>query len=510
MINQKTFCITALLVLGGFLYWFQQGATRSTPKEKKQSLKESEARKERERQEIEALAGQALASQPEFASDVLLRIVESNKIADVRQRVEILEQAFRLASQVRSANKKVALPGSASDVRSGFLANALLFLNFDKLSLQCRAVKAALSIDKQKAKELFSEISKPKPELLTCEEGLIDDVSVYYNLATSIAQSAFNEREIRQGENVRLVQQLIDGISSPSQLHPAISMLLALEVSSEQYGSLINSFSAVLDKVSGDDRSFSVPWGLSPSLIESAVMKCKKNNVSSGKLLAAYRGYLVRHFSATRCADKIPNLKSIETSAVKYFNDRLRLASFSGERDFPSISDDEVLPQKIEGAVKYIPYWTTSKSKGLLTRVQQLNFKGNGKKYSSEEKLEAEWQQKLSELLTDLTNWKSDDEKTEEDYFHQRSMLLFKLIDISPMGATRQKILTEFISFVGHSEVQKSSPVEWFVHAERLIRLARSQGGEDGKTLFAALKNTNNPTLYLYAQLEELLPLTKN
>src|SRR5690348_1908317 len=74
----------------------------------------------------------------EFSADALLRVVESGKIVDPEAKIDLVEQAFRLAASAKFKVRMRKLPGSMADTRSSYLGSAY-DLKLDVLSLQSRA-----------------------------------------------------------------------------------------------------------------------------------------------------------------------------------------------------------------------------------------------------------------------------------------------------------------------------------------------------------------------------------
>src|ERR1700694_3421407 len=93
----------------------------------------------------------AQATPPEFAADTMLRVAESGKIEDRDAVRDLMEQAFRMAAAATFRVRMRGLPGTTTDTRSGILSQAY-DLKLDALSLQSRAVRDMLAIDKPKAR----------------------------------------------------------------------------------------------------------------------------------------------------------------------------------------------------------------------------------------------------------------------------------------------------------------------------------------------------------------------
>jgi hypothetical protein len=511
MLPAKTLSILILLLTIGVIFLHQQAAAptqlidaRDVKREKKtveeEQLKEGIA--------LRSLIFYAQSAQPEFTADTILRLVESGKIKDEKWKRQLLEEAFRIASEAKHPFKRTHIPGSQVDTRSGYLANALQ-LNLDSLSLQCRCVQAMLGVDKERARELFKELSEFKLPALNCEESLIYDISFYYQTATSLAQTAFSEKEMRRGEPVYFAQNCVENINTPSQIEPAVNLILSLKSSPAQLETLVNVFNTALGKISGDDRSFSVPYLAQAVIgaIDQLSKVCVERKISTDELLASFRKYLVNHFTATRCRDTVNShqQKSIDSKLITYFH-TLRTATQPSRKEIFPLSEDELKPAKIAGSSRYYPYWTSPKSKGLLLRVQNLNFKSQEEQFTDEEKQGAEWQWRLSQFLTDLAAWNVEDEKSEEDYFHQKSVQFYNVVEITPISRLRDNVVHDLVIFLSNSKLQKSNPAEWFLHVNDLIKIARSSSTDDREKIIEALKQSGSTALYVYAEMERLCP----
>jgi hypothetical protein len=505
--------LTIVLLLTIGLSFLQQQTSDTTPqkdaRDEQRQKKADEEEELKERIALQSLIIYAQACPPEFAADITLRLAESEKIKGEKWKRQLIEEAFRIASEAKHPLKRTALPGSQVDTRTGYLASALQ-LNLDRLSLQCRSVKAMLAVDKERARELFKEISPFKLPPLTCEDSLVYDSSVYYQTATAIAQTAFNEKEVRRGEPIYFAQSCVENISSPAQIEPAVNLILSLKTTSSQLETLIYTFSTAIRKISGDDRSFSVP-SLSLAVIgaiDQLSKVCIGRKLSTDELLTSFRKYLVNHFSATRCTDTFYNKqqKSVETNLITYFNNNLRNATVTNQKEIFPLSEDEIKPAKIDGSTRYHPYWTSTKSKNLLLRVQTLNFKAQEKPFTEEEKQGAEWQWRLSQFLTDMTTWNAEDEKSEEDYFHQKSVQFYEVIEITPSSRLRDNVVHDLVIFLSNAKLQKSNPVEWLLHVNDLMTIVRSSSSDDREKIIEALKQSGSTALYVYAEIERLFP----
>jgi hypothetical protein len=480
----------------------------------KQQTGKEELKQERP-EEITQFINNVRSAQPEFAADLLIRLAESPKVADPAWKRELIEDAFRLAATVQQPIKRVALPSSPTDTRAGFLASAF-GLKMDALSLQCRAVDAMLLIDKQKARELFGEIPKLQLQPLTCEDALVYDVSYFYSTLKKVVETSFSQKEVRNNEPLQLAESYIGRVVSPVELSPSIDVITSIKTSRSQLESLVYVFSKQLGSVSGDDRSFATSLFYVDRSIKNLAAQCLQVSISADGLLRAYRTYLIRHFSSSRCADNDYILsKRAQSAVINDFNNDLRLKS---EKNISEISPDDIKPLKVEGIAKTQMHWQTPKASALLMKIKKLRFGSGDAPLSVIERESLDWQAEKEGFLKDLADWKKEDEKTEEDYFHQKSVLFRGLIELIPKETVREDLIRKFIEFLNSFDLSRGSRIEWFWQARFLLKDTPHVAGTSNPVptyvirrsdLAPLVENTKNPVLYLYAQAEKLLSGTR-
>lgn len=456
--------------------------------------------------EIENFIQYAQSVPPEFSADLLIQVVESGKIKERKRRQDLLIEAFYTAAKAKQPLKLAALPGGVVDSRSGYQANAFR-LGLDSLSLQCRAIKALLLLNKQKARQLFEEI-KLKLDPLNCDNSLAYDVGSFFETALGIAQTAFASEEIQRGEHIHFVENQLSKINSSNLIQPAIKVLVSLKTTNLELARLGRTFSIALAKVQTDDRAFSAPWNSTTSAMEQMVSTFNQRGLPSDEILESYRSYLINQLTAQRCAetDGGRNRKTLETDLVTHFNDRLRSFAY---KNIAPISEDEIKPGRREGSIRDEPYWTSAKSKSTLSAMRRLRFSSTGNEFSDNEKESAEWQSRLSQLMRELASWVATDEKSEEDYFHQKCVISYALIKVIPAdnkyAGLRDEALRDFAALLSSSQLQKERPAEWFLHAKILIDRANTAQPPERDKLIPLIYNSRSTILHLYVQKEKLL-----
>lgn len=401
----------------------------------------------------------AQAAPPEFAADGILRVVESGKVADQDSRRDLVEQAFQLAASASFHIRMRRLPGSMADTRSAYLGGAYN-LKLDRLSLQTRAVRDMLQIDKPKGRELFQEILRPAFTKLTCDDPLVFDVADLYQTLGLIVDQTFTDKERKKEEHLNLLLDYLGQATSPAQLAPLARAIKSVNVAPEQREILWVRLNGLLESMQPDDRSF------------AAALNEITHEIGAGS-----------------------------QASLEIFRQR--------SKGCPDDAAPSVTLELSKGAVKAgatpkeEPYWQSTAAKRLLVDGQKLRYGDDGKPYSDAYRASREWQQQLADYLSELADWGSSDEKSEADFFHQKAVVYEALVALTPPGSQRDKILTGYVNFMANSNLQQQSPVEWFTHAHSMLESVRnSNTGEPGK-LLDAFQTSGNPVLALFAALEK-------
>ena len=504
------YILSALLILSpSIAFALQQPRSSGAQQSQKNtdtkgaSTSKASANDEKKAAEIETFITYAQSVPPEFSADLLIQLVESGEIKDAKRRQDLLVEAFYTAAKAKEPVKLLALPGGAVDSRAGYRAIAAK-AGFDTLSLQSRAIRALVPLNKQKARELFSEI-KFKLDPVSCENTLGYEVDAYFTTIQTITQSGFSAEEIRLGAPASFVENYISKINSPNQILPAVKLLLSLQTTNLELEILSRAFSSALQQIPSDDRSFAAPWNSTAGSMDELISLFNRRGLSPDKLVEAYRAYLINQLSGPRCADTTSKQQQeLENGLVTHFNEKLRLISY---KKIPAIAEDEIKPLKREGTALNEAYWTSAKSKSILLRMKKLRFSGPGKEFTPAEKESAGWQSQLSELLKELASWSPEDEKSEEDYFHQKSVIYYALFKSIPAGAQydgiRDEAVRDFAGMLGNSPLQKDKPAEWFLHAKVLIeRVNKAQSAERDK-LINVINSSRNNVLQLYIEWQQ-------
>ena len=177
----------------------------------------------------------ANATPPEFEANALLEVAAAPKL-DPALRKDLINRAFHIAPGAQLQTPLNAIT-QVADTPDGMLAAAAR-LKLDTLSLQTRAVRAMLPLDKKAARNLFLEINPPTIET-TCGQTLIPDVADLYATLGLVANSTFTEREREKEQHINLLLTYMSRAASPVEIAPIEQMIANLNLTPDQHDALI-------------------------------------------------------------------------------------------------------------------------------------------------------------------------------------------------------------------------------------------------------------------------------
>ena len=491
--------ICCLLVNAGCV----EAQKKETPK-KTQSESEIKAKAEQERIALENLIFDAQAQQAEIAADALIRLVESNKSISTQRKTELLEEAFRRASE---AQHPIRLGyAGVIDTRSGMLSEAL-DLELDKLSLQSRVVKAMLALDKKRAREMFNEIPSKLPLTpVGCKEGFIfPNVDKVYETLSAILASTFTEKEKKQDAHIFYALPYIESMNSPAQIVPIIKTILSLKPNQIQLSILAGTFTRTLKNLPGDDHSFR--QSMSSNKTTSQIINLRKayndRQLPDHELIEVFRTYLLKQLNGTRCSDGLKFNMNTPLASKYVLPNYVEFVNANLLTNNP-ITAEQIEPFKVENAENSPEYYHDLGEENRLEKYRKLRFTSQDKEISEVEKEQDEWQVGFSQLLNDVVAWTPNDILADQDYFHQKCIFFQSLIEIAPKDKLELRVnaFNQYLFFVSNSSMQRENRAEWLMQAQRLLDLIVAAREEEKIILQAALEKTSNVTLNLYLKLK--------
>jgi len=440
--------------------------------------------------EIESVIDLARNAPAEAGADALIRVAALDQVPRKRK-IELLEQAFELASEAPQPYKRRS--GLSRTIGpSGFL-NRAYQQDLDADSLQLRAVEGLLPLDSLKARQRFQEIIPLQLPPLTCDDFLVYDVDRFYRVLGRVASQSFTGKELRDGEPAKFLARYLARISSPVEVAPAAQMLGTAALTDAEFQSLVTAFAGTLGQISGDDRSFTYAAGQAGAAIQELAEIEKKRQTSPGVLLEAYRRFLVNHLAGTRCAD------GEAAGPAIFFNEKLQAPPLQ------PIDESESKPSKVEGKAKGLEWGQSPECESIRDQYRTLMTKENGEVYQPRERAQDQWQARVRDFLSALAAWTQSSGATAAEHFREKIGFYNDVFAMVPDGPTRDFVLRSLVSFLSQSRLPPENRLEWWLPVSQLVgRVALDPLG--AAHLAEDLRSTNDPSITLYLALEVLAP----
>jgi hypothetical protein len=410
------------------------------------------------------LADRARSQPAELAADALLRIAAAPEPADapptdIAWRRQLIEDAFHLAAGAQQPFARRNWTG-----KSAGLFDKSYVQGLDACTLQCRAVHAMLELDYKKARELFLAIPAPRIAPASCNDTLIYDPSVFYATADEIAARAFSPKEVANEEPFHLLERYAAGLTSIVEAAPIARMLTGAPLKNGQFETLTDSFAAALEQLSRDESTAEPKNAIASdaAAIDALAAECTRRGIGTQALVEAWRAYGSRNSKAAPCADAKP-----------------------------------VAGHSVAGQCE------SSTCRQLAAQFSALTMGTNGFALTAEQKSSADWDGKLRQYLAALADWKDADDPSE--LFQFKSRFYSELFHTAPNDVDRDLLLGALLNWLQQNGYQREHRVEWFYAVNTLIIRVFSDP-RAMKTTVRALRDSADPVISFYAQLEQLLP----
>ncbi|GEM_PF-6809480 len=434
--------------------------------------------------EILDLVALANAAPPEFAADALIRIADSDKVADPAWKRELLEQALSLAPSAQYKVKRPNVSGRSNGAE-GFLSYAFE-MEMDTLSLQWRAIKAIYKIDPARGRKLLRELPPLRLDPLGCGESMIYDVSPFYEAVT----------EISRDQPLEFVEPFVTQINSHVQVEPVTHLIVSRKSNPRELERLTGEFTAALGQIDHDPRAFQFNLRSAEVLAQAL----QNAGIPPQAFITAYGEYLERHVSARQC----------HGSTVRNVAPRnLTLMQEYARRDTPVVAslweilykdrevqyDDEERPEQ--------RFVETPESSKLMKSAFGLRNNSDGKPATDADKKGIEWQTRFQDFRNALDEWKEQTEATPRNYFYQKCLVEMMMLEAVPRSDTalRAVVVDGFTAFLASSPLRVASRIEWWRQARGTL--------ENVPEAAASFARSQDAVMQLYVAMDRTLGVQK-
>lgn len=444
--------------------------------------------------ELESVVDLARSATPEVAADALIRIAGLHQL-EKKRRIELLDEAFALASGSPQPYKRRS-GLDHNEGPSGYFTR-VYGQDLDAQSLRLRAIEELLPLDPQRARQRFEEISPVELTPLSCEEFLVYDVALFYEVLDRVAAQTFSAKEIREGEPAKFLARYIGGITSAAQVTPAARSVASAPLRDSEFQTLVTAFAAALTRISSDDRTFSYAAHEAGAEILLLARLSDSRQTAPQITLEAYRQFLVNHLPAARCADGRVGNQS--PRPADYFNETLAMPPVQ------ALSENETNAAKLEGEAKGLEWCKDPECLAIRDQYQALVHSENGEVYQPREREQNQWQARARDFLTALANWKQSSGLTPSEYFREKIGFYNDALAIVPNGETREFVFRSLLEFLIQTRLPAENRLEWLLPVRQLVGRASLDPLGFGK-LAGEMIRANDPVIALDMALEAVAP----
>jgi hypothetical protein len=408
--------------------------------------------------EIETLVATARSAPPEIFADAMVHMVEGGKIPNMGWQKALLQDAFTAAQQAHEPVRLISVPGLATDTRASFRGRAGDW-QLDALSLEVRVLRTLLTVDRPSARQLFQAIPHVRLDAPACEDPLIADASAYFDVAGALAQSAFSPEEKKQSAHAQFLIGVLAGATTPAEMAGFAHALAAVDLNPSEMEVVAGAMEAKLDALPANYRSFAVKIDDLADGLDFFGARAKAQGVATTALGAAFRRFVVAQMKGARCKEDLDQATHFaSTLPVKYLG------------ELAPLTTDEMKPSKHGAQFEAKNYFDADHSKELADSLNRLRFPSEGRPYSEEQRSTGTWKVLFSDFLRDFQAWSPSG--TEIDILHQRLTVLRWLIELTPPGEDRIRVLRMCVAALQAGGADRQSPAEWFWQAKSILSAA--------------------------------------
>ena len=340
-----------------------------------------------------------------------------------------------------------------------------------------------------------------------CEDALVVDFTRYYDVAGEALKGWVRGKDA--GERRRdVLRTLVSEVQSPLQIPPLAELIASQDLSDEFMVEIVQLLSIGISRVPADPRAMSMvlhPRGGLASLLK-LVISMTRDGIAPYSVISAIRQMMVAHYRSGVCAEDVGPRRAPEQGvpdSVLMFN--RQLVPYVA-RSVKPISEEDIRADRLDilGRAEARRFWSTDKSRDLLSRVKDLRTR---QRSGESESSGSSWRADLTALASEVDSWSYNRERdgTRSDYFHERAHLLRTFFVLSPPPQLKTRAFRRFVEFLEATSFQRESRIAWFLEAYALIRNPKKyavDGDEVG--VIVALAGSRDPVLSAYGRLAEI------
>jgi hypothetical protein len=432
------------------------------------------------------LIGLARAAKGPYAADVILRIAPQLELS---QRAAAIEEAFGYGDEAIDLFPKDS--PAAMDTLEAKYGQASLLLRLDRMSLQVRAARAMLSLDRGKARELFERIDVTPP-VGGCGTNAIYDMRPYYEMAATIAND-LSAADDNQNADLLFALRTVGRVTSPWQLEGIVSFISRLRMNIEKRNAVIRLLASQVR-----DGVVVVDPGAFIGLTRRVRFLARLFDVSPDArlvLLPAIEEYVKRQGTAPRCS----TAARVSENTFRQINQVL--CGTQGDSSCPyAVEKRHLKARSLVTAKPAAHLWQTPQAASAKAKCEALIFspgRGPRRKERSDQQSD-EWRDRFNAFMDSLDSWpvlRGDVLGAVE-----RLTFLHRLLPVIPTSGDRLRALRMYFEALNALESGEKKSQLWFLYAKPALSFVESLAVGDRQLLEQNVEL--DPVLSLYAALK--------
>jgi hypothetical protein len=421
---------------------------------------------------------------PEYKADLGFTILDAAATSlSPAQRQSLLDDIFHSATRSRYP---YSLTQAAAQLHSDPVAGMIGNSKLDALEIQTRTIERALSVAPRFAGQLFEEM-KLKEDRASCADANVEDVSPFYITAAKIIEN----RKITTifGEDKEsYLTRLVANMKIPAQIAPLAVLIANASLSADQLGQIEGAFDSALNQITASDREMTAAeeGGNLTQAIGLLSSRFAQSGVYSGRLLAAYRSFLVRSLTPERCSDH-----SLDRAAIARSFNALVPSSIATSPDLALLSAAQLEPHS-EGISAPRPLGPGNAP--IMTKLYRIAAA------HSEALTEVFRNGQPSTIVPsssdadDVIKYAMSPQPAADDQcpvcsFAAKGALLSVLVQLLPPGSELEKAVYADVDYLSLNDMQKDDPVAWLHLFKKLINAGRKMNDQTKSDVTARARN---------------------
>lgn len=441
-----------------------------------------------QQRKLEDLLDRVSPLPPEYKADLGFAILDQAGVAiSANQRRTLLDDIFHSAS---GSHYPYGVTDASSKMHNGLIAGLIGNSKLDVLDIQARSVERALALSPQFAEGMFEEM-KLQEDRASCTDADVEDVSMFYTVAAKIIGDSRIKTVFGEVKPAYLLS-LVSNMRIPAEMAPLAELFSSMPLTPEQLGEIEGVYDSALNRITASDRELTAAEesGNLTQAINHLATKLAQAGIYPGRLLAAYRSFLLRSLTSESCSDR-----SLDRAAMAQNFNALVPSSLASSPDLaPLVAKELEAHSKGTSAVKQggvvDPQIMTK-----LYCIAAAEAAGSTQAYrNGQPSTIVPESADVDDVIGYAVAPQGADDECPVCEFEARGALLTALVQLLPPGSQLEKAVYAEEDYLSLNDMQKENPVAWLHLLKKLINASRRMNDQTANALTArANKGTLTP-----------------